>query len=268
MILGHHQKLLYQLELEKLLHEAGDFMQDLDVVRNQMMLRAKLSEKLNIISSLMIQSVINVRNKINSMSKKKKKKIGNKKFKRWWDAKVQELHQLVISCYISYKLSNFNEFEKKRLSNAKREFRKQKRINLSLKRSRVARQINDLFKLDKQKFWTKIRKMQNIDTKINIRIDELKNHYEQIFTTRNKIETYGDMCNERFVSEYIRKFRGTKFDFKLEHNKLTDIIKNLTNNKSVGLSDVSYEMLKYANNNKIYEYLTLEAPVRKIYEFC
>ncbi|CAF1117913.1 unnamed protein product, partial [Brachionus calyciflorus] len=74
-----------------------------------------------------------------------------------------------------------------------------------------------------------------------------------IFTTGNKVETFSDMCNERFVAEYIQKFKGTRFNHKIDIERLIKIIKELPNNKSSGMSGVCYEMIKYSENRNIFE---------------
>ncbi|CAF1009096.1 unnamed protein product [Brachionus calyciflorus] len=256
---NYQQKLQYQIELEKLMNQIGDLTMNLNT-DNKVNLSAKLNEMINLISSEMIRAVNKVKTESFEQAKRKKKKIGMKKYNRWWDFKIQELHKNVIDCYIRYKNSGFGHNEKIKLIEAKREFRRQKRFNLAVKRNRIVRQLNDLFKLNKQQFWSRLKKIQESDGKIDISINKLKKHYQDIFTTRNKVETFGDMCNEKFVNEFILRHQNVKFNYKIDLKRLVDIINDLPNGKSVGLSDVSYEMLKYANNNKLYEVL------KKIFE--
>ena len=250
---NHHQRRMYQQELEKLLHKEPFLLDELSSECPSLQ-RDKINEFLNKISSLMIKAVTKVKNVTKEDSKKKKKKIRQMKYKSWWDSRIQELHRYVIECYIEYKESDFkSEVAKTRLTDAKREFRKQKRHNLSIKRDRIARQLNDFFKLDKQGFWSRIKQMQRSNEKIDVPINDLRDHYQQIFTTRNKPETYSDMCNEKFVNDFVQKYKSVKFNHKIDIKRLISIINNLPNNKSIGLSDVTYEMLKYANNIKLYE---------------
>ncbi|CAF0930523.1 unnamed protein product [Brachionus calyciflorus] len=161
----------------------------------------KITELLNLINSWMINSVIKIKNELSDQAKKKKKKIGEKKFNRWWDSNIKELHKKVIAAYINYKTSNFGQAEKKILVQTKKEFRLQKRFNLALKRNRIARQLNNLYKLDKQMFWNQVKKMQQSDNKVEIPLDKLKKHYESAFSDNDRPETYQDMYTKKSNSD-------------------------------------------------------------------
>ncbi|CAF0874936.1 unnamed protein product [Brachionus calyciflorus] len=97
--------------------------------------------------------------------------------------------------------------------------------------------------------------MQQSNETINVDLNTLKEHYEKTFTERNKVETYGDMIDQKFVKEFLQLHINTKFDHQIDFSQFCDLINNLPNGKAVGISDVSNEMLKYAKNQKVYEHI-------------
>ncbi|CAF1056453.1 unnamed protein product, partial [Brachionus calyciflorus] len=191
----------------------------------------------------MLNSVREVRKEVDEMSKENKKKVGNMKFKKWWNKNIQEIHNRVILCYIKYRESNFNLDLKRQYYEAKREFRNQKRLNLKLRRDKNLRLINNLFKNDRNSFWKKVRRMQRQKSSVDVDMDKLKSHYENIFTKRNKNDTYNDLFHERYVKEFIYQHQNTIFDYKIESQNMKKLIESLPNNKAVGINDEVFEVM-------------------------
>ncbi|CAF1011392.1 unnamed protein product [Brachionus calyciflorus] len=132
------QCLMYQKEIEKQMDIEGDitiFLQKIKKDSNKEELKTSITEVINKINRIMINSVKKLKNNLSQHVKRKKKKIGQKKYNRWWDNSIRELHNRVIEAYINYKLSNFGKTEKKILIEAKKYFRRQKRYNLAIKRN-------------------------------------------------------------------------------------------------------------------------------------
>ncbi|CAF0945202.1 unnamed protein product [Brachionus calyciflorus] len=235
-------QLRYQLLLEKETRGLDKIIENLANTNSKSELKIKLSEALNAMSKCMINSVEKLAKENLNRSKRKKKKIGSMKFKKWWDSNMKELHFKVIESYTKYRLSNFS-------------LPPFKRINILLRRDKRAKQLSDLFKLNKQSFWAKIKKYQKNSTQVDLDINDLKKHYEDHFTTRNKEETFQDALNERFVKEFEFKYKNKTFDHSINLEKFLIKLRNLKNGKSCGLNDVYYEMIKYANNANFYIYL-------------
>ncbi|CAF1065010.1 unnamed protein product [Brachionus calyciflorus] len=246
---------LYQMEIDKDIKRLEEAFRDLKIVTDKKLLRVKLSEAINQLNSLLLNATSRVSKKITHISKSKKRKIGQMKFKKWWDDKIQQLHSIVIEKYIKYRLSNFSQKEKKEFNEAKKSFRKQKRYNLKMRRDGRTRRINAFFKLDSQRFWSKIRNLQKNKSSIDIDINSLRSHYENIFTVRNKEGTFQDALNDKYVKEFINKYSNKKFSYKIDINILNEKIQNLHNNKSIGISDISNEMLKYAKCTTLLEHI-------------
>ncbi|CAF1011374.1 unnamed protein product, partial [Brachionus calyciflorus] len=92
--------------------------------------------------------------------------------------------------------------------------------------------------------------MQYCDNKVEVDVNKLKDYYQEYFKKKN-LETYDDICNNKIVKNFIFEQRNSEFNHKIDQEKFAKLIKNLPNNKAVGISDVSYEMVKYANNQKL-----------------
>ncbi|CAF1085776.1 unnamed protein product, partial [Brachionus calyciflorus] len=135
---------------------------------------------------------------------------------------------------------------------------------LELKISPIMDSIKELATIsDKKKLKLKVTEILNLLSlamiksveKVRNEISEmakLKQHYEELFTTRNKADTFGDAINQQTVKEFEYSHMNKIFDFKIDLVRLVEIIKKLPNNKSVGINDISYEMLKYSNNTKLH----------------
>ena len=58
---------------------------------------------------------------------------------------------------------------------------------------------------------------------------------------------------EKKTNDFIKEEESTRFEYNVNIEKLDKKIKNLPNNKSVGLTLLSNEMLKYSCNSTITE---------------
>ncbi|CAF1088743.1 unnamed protein product, partial [Brachionus calyciflorus] len=130
-------------KLTRQLNDSGDLSSLINGPMNQSELKSRVSEMLNRIRSLMLNSARETEKKLES-TKKKKKKNGQKKFNKWWNKELEELHLQVIKCYIEYKASNFGDLEKVKFSDAKKIFRRKKRLNIDIKRNKFTKQLTEL----------------------------------------------------------------------------------------------------------------------------
>ncbi|CAF0746170.1 unnamed protein product [Brachionus calyciflorus] len=139
--LNNQQILIYRSEIEKQINICGDLTENIYLFldnnnNDQERLKVMLTEAINKISSIMVGSTTKVMDQIAKFSKGKKK-IGQKKYNRWWDSTIKELHKAQIDSFLKYKNSNFNLDEKLMYIEIKRKFRQQKRFNLAIKRNRI-----------------------------------------------------------------------------------------------------------------------------------
>ncbi|CAF1025673.1 unnamed protein product [Brachionus calyciflorus] len=211
----------------------------------------------NELSSLMLNSVSKVKNEFECLKRKRKRKIGELKFKSWWDKNFQELYYNVVLTYIRYRDSGFSADYKSKYKEAKKMFRNKKRLNIKLKRNKKLEMLNKLFKLNKNEFWTKVKLLQRKRHKINIKIDDLKIEYEKLFTVSNNI--LGRKSNDKLekLEDFMEVNKNKRYDYVLETKVLKDIVNRLPNGKSSGFNDVNYEMIKYSNSEAIIEMIRI-----------
>ncbi|CAF1025691.1 unnamed protein product, partial [Brachionus calyciflorus] len=160
----------------------------------------------------------------------------------------------MVNKYIEYKSSGFTTDIRREYLDLHRQFRLQKRLNIRLKKAGHLRKINQLFKLDKNEFWKSIKKMQKSSSQVDIETSYLKEHMEEIFTKHNQVSVLSPREFEKAedsVKFFKKDFENKKFEVDLSIEELSKMIKNLPNNKTVGLSFLSNEMLKYCDCNEV-----------------
>ena len=189
--------------------------------------------------------------------KTKKKKKKQLKHKPWWDKTMRDLHIRTCLAYIKYRDLDFSPTAKKEWEEAKKEFKKTRKFNQKLLRDRLLKQINELLKLNKQDFWSRIKRMMSKKQTINIKIDKIKEEFESQFTKcyESHHETEVDMQNK--LKELITRNDKTFNDYRLKKEDLEQIIKELPNGKSTGISGISNELIKYGISERLLESLKI-----------
>lgn len=100
-------------------------------------IKCKLSETVNEFTSILVNVVI----KSSSVIKKAKKKFNKKK--SWWNSIIQGIHIDMESKFIKYRESGFGHKEKLEYL-FRIQFRKQKRLNLKLKKEGLLKKLNKI----------------------------------------------------------------------------------------------------------------------------
>ena len=131
---------------------------------------------------------------------------------------------------------------------AKKEFRIRKRFNLRLKRDYQLRKLNDLFKLNKQEFWTKLKQSRKESHSVDVPIAVIKDEYTKLFNTGNETNPTLNLMNENKINEFMNINQSKTFKYKVGTLKVEDQMINLPNGKSVGISGVRNEMIKYCHS--------------------
>ena len=98
----------------------------------------------------------------------KSKKLKHSKRKKWWDDNLKQLHIVLVQKYVQYRDSDFDKELKFSYHQVKKQFRAQKRFNQKLLTDRNLKRINELFKLDKNSFWKRLKSMQRSNGAINV----------------------------------------------------------------------------------------------------
>ena len=165
------------------------------------------------------------------------------KIKDWWDETLQELFERMKIAYLKYRNSSYsNEFKYEYLV-AKKLVKARKKYNIKLKTDKALQKIDQLFKSDKKSFWKKIKKMQATDQCIEMDIDSILDGYKKIFTTENLSKA--ELTETKKKLDHLEK-NSIKVEVKVCRSKLEELIKCLPNGKSIGITGISNEMLKYS----------------------
>ena len=172
---------------------------------------------------------------------------------KWWDDELKILYHSSKQChaYQFYALTDFKGVDEKlKYQEAKKAFKNAKDFKKKLKSCSLFRYVNNLFHLDRNSFWSQIKRMERKSNNINIDIEKLKTEYEKIFN-----EPYAskeDVARKQAeVDAYVKKCETENFKKKTESFVIQGLISELKCGKSIGLRCVSNEMLKYCPSAKI-----------------
>lgn len=141
--------------------------------------------------------------------------------------------------YLDYKFSNYNKNKRKPYIEAKRDFQRQKRLNLHEIKEKRARKLNAMYKMDKNKFWRSIKRLEKQGARVDINIESIKKMYSELFNTPN--ETNQDVIQEveREIKEFVYNYKNKDFNIKITPERIHKAISMLKNGKSSGFSDIS-----------------------------
>lgn len=228
----------------------------------------KLAENLKTYERLCVSNDQTAQHNINEMYKLLSKTLveestnhvtdnqNKKKRKKWWCPLISKTHIEVCLAYREYKNSNFNSIQKRKFYEVKRLFRLQKRALIRLKSERNLCIISKYFKLNRNEFWAKVNRLGRNKVNINIQLCKLKDHYRNLFNSPNNIDNTVSNENIDKFKENTEKHKKPRFDYNLSHHKLKELIDDLPNGKSAGISNISYEHINYCSSNVFVLYLT------------
>jgi len=86
-----------------------------------------------------------------------------RKINYWWSSELKDIYESLEMSYHEYKNSNFDQNKKLIYLNYKKQFRIQKRYNITLKRDKHLKLIDEMFKLNKIKFWRKVKNLSKTE---------------------------------------------------------------------------------------------------------
>lgn len=186
-------------------------------------------------------------------------KTGYKKTKIWWNDKLYSLHKFKCFKYVAYRESNWNDRLRKPYEIAKKEFLLYKKFIERETANKRFKRLDDLFNADVNAFWKEIKNMQKIKQMINVPLQQIRLHYDQLFNTSNIPNAERDKREEEELKQRIEAYNNNERDkceedyIKISGFTISNIISNLKNSKATGFSCVSNEMLKYGNTKMITE---------------
>jgi hypothetical protein len=198
---------------------------------------------------LIIECANNAHNELNltiRSSRMHKRRLLN----YWWNDELKEIYNKKKSAYLDYKNSNYAEEFKTSYLEQKKLFKLQKKFNIQLKRNKTLKLINDMFKTNKTTFWRKVKKLQHNSMQIDAKLEEINDEYKKLFNERNKSNHSKEKeCKEKIESLLNEYKTNETNECPISDAKMKYIIKNkikaLSNNKAIGITGLSNEMLKY-----------------------
>ncbi len=198
-----------------------------------------------------------IRNNAKLNSKNNNSKTGNKykKSKIWWDESCFILFKLMIASFKHYCENGFSPKDYDNFKKSRSEFKNHKKFLQKLRRNKSLRELNDLFKLDRESFWRRLKQMSRSKKKILVKIDKLKTIFEKTFNERNEINKAEEEANRIIVDKFIKEQENKIFDVKLNHDDIHECIKSLKNGKSIGYHGISNENLKYALCDELVDFI-------------
>ena len=207
---------------------------------------------------ILLESAAKARNELYLSGKSKKRKFQNKS-KKWWNDELRIAFNIVIR--YRNELKDNEDIIKKdelvsKLKEAKKQFRTMKRFNQKLLRDNNLRKIDDLFKANKNQFWNKLKSMSNDKQDIEAELTKIKDEYQKIFTTRNKINNKYELKMKKIFDKFVEDTYDIIHNFKVDVSLISNYINDLPNGKATGISGISNEMLKNANCTELSEVIT------------
>ncbi len=203
----------------------------------------KLTSALNAIHDAMVYAKSRLIN-LYAYTNRPKRKYGIRS-KDWWCETLQHYMEQMRYHYKMYKDSGYDPKLKTAYTEAKRLFRCRKRYNILLKRNKNIRKLDDLFQLNREDFWRRIKTSQLVKQTIDMPLDEAKSQYEELFN----VSFPHNVDKEKIKIELNQMLNEPEEDDEItivEQSVVEEIIRSLKNGKSTGYHGISNEMVKYA----------------------
>jgi hypothetical protein len=233
-----------------------------DIIQEEFNIKEILTTGINELNAAFKRSEIKshnvVKNNIKQKKKAKKKQFAGsycKKYKSWWDDTCSALFKRMIDAYKQFINSGYNLGDYEFFKSCKSDFNRQKKYSKKLRRNKQLRHLNDLFKLDREAFWRRIKSMSKNNKKTTVKIDKLKEHFEKLFTQRNEENKKEEEANQRIEDDFLKKYESTTFNIDLNKLDIEESIKQLKNGKSQGTHGVCNENFKYALCDELVDFI-------------
>ncbi len=165
--------------------------------------------------------------------------------------KVKMLHKRKCDSYLKYRDSKPEPWDPELGAiylRDKNEFRAYLRFYEKNQANIKFRNLNNLFKSDKNGFWRCVKNMNQIKNMINIPLEDITRIYRTLFNTSNFPDSERDLKDENELNAKINEFLKNKKEddyVEISPDLIEKVIGDLNNGKAVGFSGVSNEMLKY-----------------------
>jgi len=173
---------------------------------------------------------------------------GNIKFKPWFNDKILEMQKEANRLHENYLATKDTYFE-----DCSKEINKSIQKEIRESESKYKRnELHNLEKLrhhDSKKFWSILDSKINTKVQCETDLTETKNEFHNTFS--RKLVHSDDQREKEEIKKFLEETENVVYDEKIEKWEVDQIVKELDNNKSVGMHEVSNEMIKNAPNKII-----------------
>jgi len=186
--------------------------------------------------------------KINKLVKDKKIKI-----EKWWSNDLKMLNSESRKYLSRYR--NKGNSDDQMLSNLyQKKFRALHRLELQKHENNNVIKLERLKERDINSFWKCLKKKLQKKIKVQLEINELKDEFSKIFN--DKLIRGDDTEFIIKIEDFNKLYTNKIFEYELNEAIISGIIKDLNNNKAIGINKCSNEMFKNANNVNLIKLLT------------
>ena len=168
---------------------------------------------------------------------------------RWWNGEIEEVLR---------QKKYWQDRSEEKYKFYKTEFRRLQRRSVVESEESKFRKYNDLFYMDRRRFWQKLKTENKIDEKVEIEISVLEEQYTELFNVEAETkESSEKWANIGTLMEYeAHKIEEKNIICQVEESIVEQIIRKLQNNKAVGISGISNEMVKFSGYGKVVSIIT------------
>lgn len=92
-----------------------------------------------------------------------------------------------------------------------------KRYNIKLKSSQHYREINSLFRLNKDDFRRELKVLEKRNSSVNFNLEKLKESYEKIFNENNLVQDEAERKVDLFLKKYGKTRKNEKYEKTIQH---------------------------------------------------
>ena len=135
--------------------------------------------------------------------------------------------------------------------------RPKKKENKKLADIKQLTRLNKTFKSNKRLFHQKINNILHEKTDTTIDLDTARNEIFKLFNECDTKNEQLERISQNEIDEYGRLHFNKIYNFKIDENKLVNIINKLPNNKAVGYNKISNEMIKYGISPQLIKLIKL-----------
>ena len=140
--------------------------------------------------------------------------------------------------YQNYKDSEYSPVLKTPYLEIKRLFRCRKRYKIQMKRDKNLKQLDDLFKNDRETFWKKIKDAQRTKQKIDMPLNTAAAEYKDLFNTPFDQKVDKQKISKE-LDEMLAEPELPENKIIVDQDSVEKTIKSLKNGKSTGYHGIS-----------------------------